>query len=941
VLARPWRVVGALAGVLALTVMSMVIPLGAPAPVAHAAGSTDCPTDPCTKDKTASGGAIVDGTRHPYPGASVTVSQTKNIQQRQVIHVSWNQFQPSDNLQNLDPNGVGVDNPVGENQTSGINYPVVLVECWGTDTPDKPMDPTHCQGPPAQYPGGHRLSAQTIYGATNGGGAPNPTTDVSAAVPTYARYGPDLLGFTSVDGVHYLMRDPTRKGDGFNGTDLVPPSLQSSSDALPGNAVVSSTASSGSRKNVEFEVRGGSDLPVLGCSYRQPGSDAGACTLEVIPIVRPFCDPNLWTNPDQRVQDVGRAYAKKYCNRVPYTGGAEPGNPFVQSDDWWLGSIWKNRFSFPLHMAPQPNDCPMVDPRPTVTVQGSEAATTFMSSWNQHFCLDPRSTFKLTHSNTPESTARMVLNNGDASGIFTSLPVTGSPKPVVHAPVAVTGWTVAYKLDQYDTTHEKDLPHKVVGPYTNLTLSPLLLAKLMTESYSGTCCGMVGEPALSGNPASFFKDPEFTALNPGFYPPHSGPDETGVIWANFDSDAFAAMFSYVDADPVARAWLNGKPDSYSGMVVNPAYRGLSAPQMAFQPRDTWTPQNSLCKPPLSYYDQISQMTPTLESAAVAVLSRKPQYQECKQLTESPPILYGWRGHTASQPIGQRNVIAFTTVGLAERYGLSMAKLQSPVPGARGVGPSGWEGPVNDRGGVDTLAAALGYTKTDKDTGVVSPDPSVFPFNGAYPGVLPVYAAIPTCRLDSTLANQYADMLTFAAGDGQTPGTGAGNLPPGYTPLPKVYADYTRAAAQAVRDQKCVVPPPPADLAGAVRDQLGMPAPGTAGSDGSNLGNGVRAGASPAGGNGTPGAGNTPGSANTPGTGTAPSSVTARPGTVAATRGTDSWLAGWGLALLLGVGLLAGVAVPLVQVSAQPGHPVRRFFASAAAQTSAMFHRNSS
>jgi hypothetical protein len=223
---------------------------------------------------------------------------------------------------------------------------------------------------------------------------------------------------------------------------------------------------------------------------------------------------------------------------------------------------------------------------------------------------------------------------------------------------------------------------------------------------------------------------------------------------------------------------------------------------------------------------------------------------------------------------------------------------------------------------------------------MAPQPGDCPVVDQWPGVMPVYAAIPTCGLDSTLANQYADVLTFAAGAGQTPGTGAGNRPPGYTPLPKAYADYTRAAAQAVRDQKCVVPPPPADLAGAVRDQLGLPAPGTPGSDGSNLGTGVRNGASPTGGNGTPAAANTPGSANTPGTGVAPSSVNARPGTVAATRGTDSWLAGWGLALLLAVELLAGVAVPLVQVAAQPGHPVRRFLAGAGSQANALFGRAS-
>jgi hypothetical protein len=902
---RLW-VVGALAGALALVGTSAVIPLGSSsAPAAYAAGSGS--------SAIAVSHPLIDGAGKTYPGASVTVSQTKDIQQRQSISVSWQGFEPSHSTTLA----------MGPDDIDATEYPVVLVECWGTDTPAAPMDPTHCQGPGvtglggghAIYPRAYRVTTPTDL--SQPGAVANPT-DTDGA----------FLGFTAVDGTHYKMNPAA------TGTDGVPPSLQRSTDGFPDNAQSTWSDDHGARSNLGFEVRGGSDLPVLGCSHTQ------ACTLEVIPILQPWCNPLVRVRPN-------------YCSTGPVgpvgSKGSSAPNPYLAGDSWWLGSQWRNRFSFPLSMAVPPGDCPVVDKRPTVSVTGSEAATALMGSWTPSFCLDSKSAFKLTHVNTPEQTARRNLTtNGPtgygADGIFTSLPVTDSPRPLVHAPVGVTGWTVAYKIDDANNQEYKDL-----------TLSPLLLAKLMTSSYRfGTSLDGPRQPALVGNPNSLWADPEFKALNPNFQPAsgfgdmQSQSSYPNVIWDTLPSDAMAMMFAYVDADPEARAWLNGKADAYSGMVVNPAYRGLPAPQMAIQLLDGWVQHStadhggySSCEyhSPIPWYTEITQLSNSLENAALAVINRKAPYQFCdrKQIpgaTAPNDWAYNWATNKMSDNIGARQVIAFTTVSLAERYGLAMARLQSHAANSKPVAPSGWENPTNDAGRVDTMLAALGYTKQDKATGVASPDFSVFPFNGAYAGVMPVYAAIPTSGLDKTSANYYAGLLEYAAGAGQTPGTGVGQLPWGYAPLPQAYRDYTLQAAKAVRDQTGAVPAPPADLGGQVRHDLGLPAPGTAAAGAvSGFGGVTGAGLSGP-------AGSSPSLA--PGTGrTSPSNAPNRLSTAVTTRGSVSWLAGWGLSILLCLGLLAGVAVPVVRVVGQPGHPVRGFLVDSGKRAGGVFGRATS
>ena len=71
---------------------------------------------------------------------------------------------------------------------------------------------------------------------------------------------------------------------------------------------------------------------------------------------------------------------------------------------------------------------------------------------------------------------------------------------MVNAPVAVTGFAISYAIDGANGQ-----------PYTTLRLTPLLLAKLLTESYPGDSFMEEEDPALAHNPLNITQDPEFQA----------------------------------------------------------------------------------------------------------------------------------------------------------------------------------------------------------------------------------------------------------------------------------------------------------------------------------------------------------------------------------------------------------------------------------------------
>lgn len=160
------------------------------------------------------------------------------------------------------------------------------------------------------------------------------------------------------------------------------------------------------------------------------------------------------------------------------------------------------------------------------------------------------------------------------------------------------------------------------------------------------------------------------------------------------------------------------------------------------------------------------------------------------------------------------MVGVTSLAGVHRYGLNAAELQTQV--AAGT-PDKFTSP-NGRTFVapsDASQAAAKLLTSDEATRTwpvpyeaIRTKPEGV---GAYPGTMLVYAHVPTKGLPADAASRYAELLKYAAGDGQAPGTSTGQLPPGYLPTTTAnslgtLAAYTRAAADAVAAQSGTVPP---------------------------------------------------------------------------------------------------------------------------------------
>lgn len=863
-----WRRLAAVAGVSAFTVMSMVIPSGT-GPVSSVIGSAPAHADSGSTSKTE---VVTDPQTHKSYNLSMTISQTQNLQPRQHVVLSWSGFEPTHNYNVMSTANLGRE----------AEYPVVLLQCWGTDTAAAPLDPTHC------FSGSPNIR-RAVYDDTNDPGAPNPTPAFIHPIRTLG----DYLGFTDVSGKKWKMINNNNTP-----VDLQTTTLQ------PANSQFAYTTANGSRNDVPFDLRSADEYPSLGCSAKAQRQ----CSLVAVPILHPSC-----------VSGADRDCTGPAYNPVGPGIDGTWGNPYLGGQNWWLTSEWRNRISFPLSFAPQPGDCPLTDSRPPLGILGSELAYPAMYSWVPNFCFDPRKA-NIQYIPISEPGARDSLvkypSLGYANAVLTSQPVTGSPRPVVHAPVAVTGFAVTFLID--DANHQQ---------VASMNLTPLLLAKLVTDAYTGN---WISEPALSGNPPSLFKDKEFQAANPGFsVASEQVPSNMNMVMlgGGNQSDVIWALTSYINADPEARAWLDGQPDAYSGMVVNPAYRGYSLPQLATELRDQYQETAigdagiAPCQRVVPTPDQLlfSQPVNSLQDAAFAQLDRRsPAAWRCDALQTNR------YKKLDPQTVGTRELIALTSVPFAAEYGLPMANLQVHhlASGSR----------LYAAANATSMAAALAFATQDKATGVLSLDyPHLSP--AAYPGTMPVYAAVPTSSLDSTAAKGYAQFLTFAASNGQVVGSDVGQLPQGYAPLSGALAplaQYTLAAADHVAAQDGQVPAPPPNVGQEIAANAGVSAPfneaafaGSSGSGADGVGTAGAAGGGVPGGGAAPSGGSGPSSASA----TSPVATSApRPHTTGLTRGGTSWLARWTVLGLLGIGLLAGILVPLVRLAATPGHPVRAVLA---------------
>ena len=368
-------------------------------------------------------------------------------------------------------------------------------------------------------------------------------------------------------------------------------------------------------------------------------------------------------------------------------------------------------------------------------------------------------------------------------------------------------------------------------------MTPRLLAKLLTESYPDISAVYNAYPPLAHNPMNITQDPEFIALNPGIPPFIDATDAAATLYAiSSNADTMYALTSYINADPEARAWLNGAPDPW-GMTVNPNYRGISLPVESWPLLDSFIASfghngNNDCidDAPVPYLPLVASPTSTLSAIAQAVQFASP-------LSQTTCVLGGGEGSLGNklttrgrQVPGVRFMIGLTSLGDAAFYSLDTAALQTyqvaPDPTARFTSSVGrlFAAPTNA-----SLLAAARLASPDEATGTWPIPYSALRNNpldaAAYPGTMFVYLAVPSKGLPQQDAADLASFVRFAVGGGQTPGFGNGELPPGFASMTARnglgdQVNYSLEAASAIESQSGDVPA----LLGPVEASLSVPPP---------------------------------------------------------------------------------------------------------------------
>lgn len=731
---------------------------------------------------------------------SVTVSSTAGLRDRQDLRVSWSGAHPT---------GFAVADP-----NSGLaahqEYPVVLLECRGVDSASVPLSqrvrPETCwtQTPAERFffsPGEafppwredrYAAASDRVAVADRPTPIPPPCFDTG--------YTEHWLHFVAASGRDY----PGGLG-ACDGHQAAPEtSLVDSNLAMPGNTTYGATAADG-KGSARFVVWTSQTNASLGCS------DTVACSLVVVPIEGISCDvASLSLSVDERPTGDDATQAQQSCEA---TSGATVPSVTTMGELWWSASNWRNRITVPLHFNPLPSDC-TGSSRTGISVYGSELLLQATQSWSAEFCRSS-SLFPFKHVQVGEPFARNLLASGSITSAFTTLP-PGPENSVPHvvAPTALTGFAVGYQID--DGKGQE---------YRKLRLTPRLLAKLLTMSYPAVTAvqqeaGQGTPPKdapLDTNPLDMTRDPEFRALNPDI--PEgvvAGPSAATLFSLSSDSDVIYALTSYINADPEARAWLNGNPDPW-GMRVNKAYQGIALPTVSWPLLDTFEPlgiynDNNLClkNNPVPYLPLVAAPTNRLANISLALQFAIAPSQLICQLAPSGDIGGAKLVPLGRQQIGFRFLIGITSLGDAARYDIDEAALQTRVAsnapsaftdasGRSFVGPSD-----------ASLKAAGDLLRADESSGSWSlPWSSVVGSAGsisAYPGTMLVSTAVPTQGLDATTAHHYAAFLRWVVGPGQVPGIQPGQLPTGFLPLTAsnglgALASYTLVAANAVAAQQ--------------------------------------------------------------------------------------------------------------------------------------------
>lgn len=728
----------ALAGLAGLGVLLASGMLALDPSPAHAEVSTPSAT---SSAKTVSASSYDPDVAHaPMPDLAVTVSQTRDLIQ-QGLTVSWTG---------------GKKSTIPSQQTGGTNY-LQIFQCWGDDPADSTRpDRRTCQYGGLNSVGARRTSTRSSEDAVAPEDQPYTTISPGWWEPTQTS-----IPFTSATGKTLAPIVDRQKV-----TD--PPDLSNNEfyTKYTTNEVSWAGSSTAGEGSISFELQTDQQSPGLGCgrAINQGGSVTGqSCWLVVVP--RGTTDADGGDNTSSGL----------------------------------LWQTWKHLLAFKLDFRPVGVQCKLGAAERQLS--GSELISTAVGQWQPKLC-NARGGAIFSLLTGPESDAALAANGTEPAPLaLTSraLP-SGTTDNLTYAPIALTGLSIAFAVDELpkaDGSVPSDVLARARQRLTNLKLNPRLLAKLLTASYTDAVPSGADKSHLSGS-RNLTTDPEFLSINDKEwqYLAIAGVGVSDLQMPLGRSDAADAVWRYIMSDPAAVDFLNGVPDKW-GMKVNPNYstnpRVNPAGVGMTYPTDTFPKADPVTYPGTSvrhFADAVNLVTwrpyaNSLDTSGYLVLRGDPQaLGPWDDMATPPKFSKGDRGL-----IGEQAVLGVTDTGAAARYQV----LQASLLNAAGA----YVAPTTE----SMKAAGALMTANPDQKQVVQLDPAaaaVTTATAAYPLTVPVYAAANPAMTSAQLRTSYADFITFAVTTGQTPGTGDGQLPEGFAPLPAAWKTQALAAAKKLR-----------------------------------------------------------------------------------------------------------------------------------------------
>ncbi|MFJ3959085.1 hypothetical protein [Arthrobacter sp. NPDC090010] len=668
-------------------------------------------------------------------GLSMTVSQSKDLV-NQVIGIRL------DGLADPSP-GIGG----GE---SGDQFQ--LFQCWGAPGPNGKPDPA------AQAPDPSTCELGAAGWGQRGSAIDGPTTFAQqiGGDPLLAGGDWERGGLIDQDGYLKVMGID---GSLVSGYPLTSPVINQNSTNEVSRLYVNKTGTA----SVPFEVHTTTEAKFMGCGKREDAPSTSDCWLVAVP-------------------------------KVGQLQGAKAASP----------SAWAQRLQVKIKFRDIPKPCSSTQQR--LLSSGSEVLAPAAASWIPALCGQGQG-FAL--AKVADSNARVQQAGGNPLA-FTSQPSSGAE----HTPVALAGVSIGYRVGLTDVVDGKP---QSAGLVTGLKLNARLLAKLLTSSYSQA---NLVRPQPPGYDSPFYLsyDPEFLRLNPQLNfdkdkPPYLNLlDNRNFNLELLNSDAAQVVWKWLASDPAAASFLNGCPDP-DGMTVQPFYSTRSyvgcesqakaletkaaaqraaavklpefvdgpqiyPPYSAAYPQVLWTQgEPGLIGEAKTAPQTLPDAFPRVDNMAIAGqrTSRMTFVQNidywCDTVVSLCPVPPPgkWQAQSSKSPrVGTSSVFGITDTATAANYQLQTALL------------------CDDSGKVCVGADESSLTKASSaftTEAAPQPDPVKALDAGGYPLTMPVYAALKSgAKATPDVVKQIDTVINYMTGPGQKPGFGVGQLPPGYAPI---------------------------------------------------------------------------------------------------------------------------------------------------------------